>query len=341
MLTEKEIKQIKEELDNCKNPLYFFHDDPDGLCSFLLLYRYVREGHGTLVKTTPKIDKKFLKKVEEYNPDKIFIVDIAMVDQDFLDEVNIPVIWIDHHEPLDRHKVKYFNPRKHKTENNVPATALCYEVVKQDLWIAAIGAIGDWYYPEYCKEFSEKYPDLLPKGMNNPGKILYETKLGLLSRIFSFILKGKIPDAAKCFKIMTRINDPYEILEQKTPQGSFIYKKFETINKLYEELLKEAVKNASDDKLLVYQYQDNKMSFTGDLANELLYRYPHKVIIIAREKDGEMRMSLRSTKKPIRPVLEKALFGLEAYGGGHEYACGACVKKNEFNEFLDRIRKGF
>lgn len=42
MLKEDEIKMIKEELDSCKRPLFFFHDDADGLSSFLLMYRRKR-----------------------------------------------------------------------------------------------------------------------------------------------------------------------------------------------------------------------------------------------------------------------------------------------------------
>ena len=67
-LNEEQVKKIRDELDNCQNPLYFFHDDPDGLCSFLLFYRYKKEGNGVVVKrATPQVDDKFLHKVKEYN----------------------------------------------------------------------------------------------------------------------------------------------------------------------------------------------------------------------------------------------------------------------------------
>ena len=60
------------------------------------------------------------------------------------------------------------------------------------------------------------------------------------------------------------------------------------------------------------------MSFTGDLSNELLSKFRDKVIIIAREKSGEMKASLRSPQSiNIQPVIMKALEGLEGYGGGH------------------------
>ena len=92
MLTKKQINDIREELNSCKNPLFFFHDDPDGLCSFLLLYRFINEGKGVIVKAAPRLDDKFLRKVEEYAPDKIFVLDIAIVEQSFIDNAKVPVI---------------------------------------------------------------------------------------------------------------------------------------------------------------------------------------------------------------------------------------------------------
>jgi nanoRNase/pAp phosphatase (c-di-AMP/oligoRNAs hydrolase) len=49
-------------------------------------------------------------------------------------------------------------------------------------------------------------------------------------------------------------------------------------------------------------------------------------------------MSLRSGN-PLLPILKKSLIGIDGYGGGHEYACGANVKKHHLKEFLDNIRK--
>jgi len=339
MLSKEEITKIRDELDNCKNPLFFFHDDPDGLSSFLLMYRYINEGHGIVFKAKPGLGVNFIKKVEDYAPDKIFILDIPIVDQDFIDGTNVPIIWIDHHSPLERSKVKYFNPRVKNKNDGTPVTRICYEVVKQDLWIATVGCIGDWHIPDFLGEFKNKYGKLLDKDLKDPGKIYFETVLGKLVRIFSYILKGKTSDGVKCFKILTRIDDPNEILEHKSPRGNFIYKRFDKIDKEYKELLNEAIKKASEDKLLIYIYDAKRMSFTGDLSNELIYRYPDKIILVGREKDGEVRMSLRSSKIELPQVIEKALIGMDGYGGGHEYACGANVKKEDFDRFVQSIRE--
>ena len=124
-LSKEQIVQIRENLDTCKNPLFFFDDDQDGLCSFLQLYRYKKEGKGIIVKTTPKLGTIFVTKVQEYQPDKIFILDVADVQQDFLDEMKVPVVWIDHHGPFERNNVKYFNPRISNWEDNHPTSYMC------------------------------------------------------------------------------------------------------------------------------------------------------------------------------------------------------------------------
>ncbi len=214
-LSPAQIQQIRDNLDNCKNPLFFFDDDQDGLCSFLQLYRYKKEGKGIIVKTTPKLGTVFVKKVEEYQPDKIFILDLAVVEQDFLDEMKVPVIWIDHHGPFERHNVKYFNPRIANWEDNHPTSYMCYQVVQQDLWIATLGCVADWFIPSFIRDFQKQFPDLVDKPYKTPGDILYNSKLGHLIRIFSFVLKGRTDDVMKCVKILTRIESPYEILNKE------------------------------------------------------------------------------------------------------------------------------
>src|SRR3989338_3274199 len=131
MLTPNEVASIKEELLNSKRPLFFFHDDPDGLASFLLCYRYIHEGRGLPVKAYPRITKEtYARKVEDYSPDKVFILDVAMVDQEFIDAVTVPVIWIDHHTLLERERVKYYNPQKRGV--NIPTPALIWQVIGEE-----------------------------------------------------------------------------------------------------------------------------------------------------------------------------------------------------------------
>lgn len=337
MIPEKEIKQIKDELEHCKRPIFFFHDDPDGLCSFLLFYRHISEGKGVVIKTHPRISEMFIRKVDEYGADKVFVLDIAMVDQEFIDNVKLPVVWVDHHEPLDRHNVKYFNSRLHG--ENEPPSSICYKVVKEDLWIAMAGCIGDWFMPDFKDEFCKKYPDLMDASIDKPEEALFNTKLGKLVKILSFNLKGKTQDVIKSAKVLTRIESPYEILDRTTSKGNYIYRKYQKIKGAYDELLNSAIEKKTEDKILLFPYTHDKMSLTKELSNELLYKFPEKIIIVAREKSGEMKCSIRTSgKKSLSDALAKALVEIEGYGGGHENACGAVIKKEDFEKFLDNLR---
>lgn len=339
MLTEKEIKYLREELSTSKNPLFFYDDDPDGVCSFILVYKIHREGKGIIVKSAPKLDLKFASKVNEINPDKIFILDIPIVKQDFVDAAKRPVFWIDHHEPTKLKKVHYFNPRLKDPNAYIPTTRMAYQLSgnEEDMWIAAVGCLGDWHMPDFVDEFIKKSPHLLPrkKDLNDA---VYRQPIGKLVRIFSFLLKGPTSEVRKSIKILTRIKSPEEILNRETAQGTFLYRRFEKINLKYVQLLNEAKKMVSRSKLLLFHYSENRWSFTADLANELANLYPQKIVIIARKKSGEMKCSLRA-KTDIRDALEKALVGIDGYGGGHEKACGAMIKEKGWEQFLKNFKR--
>jgi len=338
MLKEKEINQIKEELQTAKRPLFIFDDDPDGLCSFLLCYRFIKEGKGVIKKSSPKVTTAFLRKVEEYNPDKVFILDVPIVEQDFIDAVKVPIIWIDHHEPLDRYGIKYFNPRKHNQDVYYPVTKICYDVVQQDLWLAMIGCVGDWHIPDFKDEFCKKYPNLMDCKIKDPGKATYETELGKLIKIFSFALKGKISQVMRRVKVLTRIDNPYELLEGKTAQAKFVLKHTDRINEIYQKMLKEAKKKVGKGKIILYRYKEEQWALSRDLAGEMIHLHPDKIVIVGREKSGEVKCSIRSRSINIRSIIEKSLQGIEGYGGGHAYACGAVVKVEDFEQFMKNFK---
>jgi single-stranded DNA-specific DHH superfamily exonuclease len=342
MLSAKEVSQLKDALENCKHPIFFFHDDPDGLASFLLFYRKLKEGKGYCVKAFPHITADFARKVEEYGADAVFVLDIAMVDQEFIDAVKVPVYWVDHHAPVQRENVKYYNPRP--GGESVPASVLCWQAVceerPQDLWIAITGAIGDWYWPKFAKELQEQMPGFLPPEIKDVQEALFNSPLGQMVKAFSFNLKGPTSEVNKSIKILTRLENPDEVLKQTTARGRLIHKKFTFINSTYEKMLEAILKRPSKDRLLVHTYSHDELSLTKDLANELLYRFKDKVIVLGREKSGEVRCSLRAPADiQIDKALEKALVGVQGYGGGHEQACGAGIKQEDFERFIENLRR--
>lgn len=339
MITEKQIREAREILKNSDNPLYFFDCDTDGLCSYIMIYKKYGKGKGVVVKGTPTLDVDYLRKVEEHHPDLIVVLDKPGISQDFIDKVNVPILWVDHHPITEVEGVKYYyNPRVENPEAYIPTSYLAYRIAEGDLWIGALGIIGDYAIPDFIEDFRKKYPDLIGDE-KEAGRIIYETKFGKLIRTYNFILKGKTSEVNKSINILTKIEDPYELLNQETPRAKYIQKRSEKIEKEYNELLEKAKKWVKKDRILLFLYPDKKMSLTGDLSVELSYRYPDKVIVVGREKSGEVKLSLRSKGIRIDEPLKKALEGVQGYGGGHEFTCGANVKKEDFSKFIEQLKK--
>ena len=333
------LKQIKTYLENSTNPLIFFDDDSDGLASFLLIYKYLGRGKGVIV-THNAVDDSYLKSVEYYHPDLILVLDKHTITQEFVDKVNVPILWIDHHPPNPIEGVKHFNPLYSDKKDSRPTSYWCYKLTNENLWIAAIGIVADWSL-ELHQDFCKEYKDLTDCKLNEPPDVLFNTKLGTLAKLFTFILKGKKEDVKKSIKILTRIEDPNEILNGTTPRGKFIYKRFEKINREYESLLKDALENSIKYKnILLYTYSATSTSYTPILSNELQYKFPDKVILVARGKNDSFKISLRSYYKGniiLPKLINKALEGLNGYGGGHDHACGGNIHKDDFKTFVDRM----
>ena len=115
MLSKKKLSEIKSHLEKAQNPIFFFDNDQDGLCSFLLLQRAFGRGKGVAIKSFPDLNESYFRKVEELNADYIFVLDKPVISDSFLERVkekNIPFVWIDHHDvevqKLDF--INYYNP---------------------------------------------------------------------------------------------------------------------------------------------------------------------------------------------------------------------------------------
>lgn len=340
-LTENAIGEIRTAVQGAARPLIFFDDDCDGTTSFVQLYRFLGDGKGIAVKANPRVDSRYVRKVDEHQPDLVVILDKPVVEEEFFDGVRTPIIWLDHHAPVPpkRENVRYYNPRQQNDEDNRPTTYWMYKITGGPLWLATVGSVADWHVPDFIEEFAEQYGDLLPEG-RAVEEILFNSRLGKLARIISFNLKGSVSETMKSVKVLTRIETPYEILNQTTSRGKYLYKKYHKIAQLYESMLKRARAAATDEPVLRFTYADSSMSLTSDLSNELLYLYPEKLILIARIHNGEYKYSLRSAGKyAIPPMLERALKGIDGYGGGHTYACGACVSEDDNERFVDAIRE--
>lgn len=217
MIPENKLKEIRQALLNSARPLVFFDDDPDGLCSFLQFYKLNNDAKGVIYKVAGPLDERFLRKIDEIQPDTIFILDVPEVSQTFLDKAR-NVYWLDHHSPLNRKHVKYYNPMLWEKKDNRPVSYYSAKITNNCNWLAMTGSIGDWFIPEDLRKDFE-YPELLPKNITSPDAALFSSPLGQLSRVFSFVLKGTTRDAMTHVKIP---KDALEVQQEKLEKWRFI-----------------------------------------------------------------------------------------------------------------------
>ncbi len=341
MLTSKQVQEIKEHLEKAQNPVFFFDNDQDGLCSFLLLQRYIERGKGVAVKSFPDLDASYFRKVQELNADYIFILDKPVISKSFFEEVakvNLPVVWIDHHDVQIEIPdfVNYYNPLFNENKTNEPVTALCYQVTqkKDDLWIAVVGCISDRFFPEFYSEFRKQFPEL-SIDTKDAFDIFYKSDIGKISRTFGFGLKDRTTNVVSMLKFLTKAKGPYDILEENSKNKS-IHERFEFINKKYQKLLQKAMESG-DSKLLFFEYGGD-LSISGDLSNELSYIFPKKIIVVGYVNGTRVNISARG--KNVRDLIAKALIEIsDSRSGGHECAVGAQVGLENLEIFRKNLIK--
>jgi len=340
MLSQKQIEEIRIHLEKSQNPVFFFDDDVDGLCSFLLLARAIERGKGVSIKSFPGLNIGYLRKINELNPDYIFILDKPIVDNDFINAVlekNIPIVWIDHHDieinPEIKEKINYYN----SSPSSEPVTYIAYNIFKkeQDIWLAMIGCIGDAYLPDFAEKFAGNHPDMFIKRISAFDAI-YMTEIGRAVTMLNFALKDTTTNVVRMQKFLIKINSIYDLFEENSNTRQ-IHKKYSQLKKILDNLIKRAELSKKKSKILFFTYSGGT-SMSSELSNALKFRHPKKSIIIAYKNQEKANISARGDN--IKKLILKSIETIPgATGGGHEKACGARIPIDFLDDFKKNIEK--
>ncbi len=346
MLSQKQLSELRVILQQSQNPLFFFDNDVDGLASFLLLRRFIERGKGVAIKSFPALSSTYSRKIYELKPDMIFVLDKPLIEKSFIqaaEEKNLPLIWIDHHEPQESKESKYaqyFNPLLGKKKSNEPVTYWCYKITekKDDEWIAMLGCIADWYIPDFSTQFAKKYPDLFGK-IKDPAKALYKTEIGKIVKILSFALKDRTSVVVRMLRFLFTVKSPYELLE-KNEKTKSIYRRYEQINRKYIKLIERAKNIAKKKTKLLFFIYGGSLSLSGDIANELFYLFPKKVVVVAYVRGSKVNVSLRG-KVDVREIAARTMeaAGIKGSSGGHVNAAGASFGIEDLPKFQNALTK--
>lgn len=350
MLSESQIEKIRDHLARAQNPVFYYDNDADGLCAFLLIRRYIGRGYGVAVRSYPDLDVSYAKKVEQLKADYVFVLDKPFVSKDFIEELDrmqIPVVWIDHHE-LDIKieesaeelsemfkNFSMYNPALNKgdEQSSEPTSYLAYKITKrkEDMWIALMGCIADHYFPDFTREFAERYPEFWSKDVEEPFDVYYKTEIGRLAMGLNFGLKDSVSHVVQMQNFLLSCKGPNEVFLELEINKAF-REKYVEIKKKYDELLKKAVPSGSG-KIIQLVYS-GELSISSDIANNLSYLYSDRYILVAYKKGTITNISLRGDD--VRSLLKRVLSKLEdARGGGHRNAVGARIKTEDLERFMD------
>ncbi|MCH7567988.1 MAG: hypothetical protein IIA87_01070 [Nanoarchaeota archaeon] len=350
MLTKKQLSEIREHLERAQNPVFFYDNDADGFCSYVLFRRFLGRGKGVAVRTHPNIDAGYAKKAQEFGSDYVFILDRPFLGKEFVEEIEklqLPIVWIDHHDIKENindygyDNIFVYNPTrtsyKKSKKSNEPVTYLAYKVVnrKEDVWIAVMGCISDHYMPDFIKEFAKEYSEYWRQqiAIEKPFDAYYKTEIGFLARALGFGLKDSITHVVQLQNFLVSCKSPADVLseiESNRPFG----KKYRELRKKYDLLIEKAKKNV-DGKIIFFCYGGN-LSISSDISNELSFLYPGRFIIVGYMMESISNLSIRGDD--VKSLIEKLLPRFkDSRGGGHRNAVGVRLQ----TEDLERFKKEF
>jgi len=341
MNLKADFKKIKEQLEQSQNPIFFYDNDSDGLCSFLLLRRWIGRGVGVAIRSYPEINISYARKIDEYKADCSFILDKPFIDISFVKEIEkkaIPIVWIDHHKTetcnLNDSKDLYFFNWAEKYGEEKPVSYWTHKISekKEDIWIALMGCIADHYLPEFVNDFIKEYPDLWGD-VKTPFDAYFKTEIGKISMCLNFGLKDSTSNINRLQNFLINCKSPRDVLAELKENESF-RKKCNEIKKKYERLVEEASKCIKNN-LLFFEYS-GEISMSADISNKLQYLYPEKYVVVAYKKGVMANLSLRG--KNVKKIFLDVLKNFDkATGGGHDDAVGGRIKTEDLNKFKEEL----
>ena len=351
MLNKKQLEEIREHLEKAQNPIFFYDNDADGLCAFLLLRRFTGKGYGVAIRSYPDLNGQYLRKAEQLNADYIFILDKPLISKEFVAEADlmqIPAVWIDHHDMnLSEVSKEYssfksfylYNPalNRGKAKSSEPTSYIAYKISerKEDLWIALMGCIADHYMPDFASEFGKRYPEFWGKDVKEPFDVYYKTEIGRMALSLNYGLKDSISHVVQLQNFLISCKGPSDVFLELEINKAFRDKYNEVTGK-HNTLLKEAVESESGK--IVYLIYSGDLSISSDLSNKLSYLYSDKYVLVAYKKGPITNISMRGSN--VKSILEKILKKLEnASGGGHEDAVGARIRTEDLERFKELLEQ--
>lgn len=333
-------------------PLIIFHNDADGMCSCALMNRFlkskIRKRADVIPQPMPP-EKNLMAKIKMCLPTKIIFVDLAIDQKKRLIkrlESFCDILIIDHHpiiNDMNSERTVHFNP-KFKKDVYQSASYLVYKICshfpefnhKKNLWIAMVGAIGDYDLSsskDIVREAKKIYPEVIEKVDD---KSVRESLFGKIAEMITAAKAVGVPPE-EVEKILEDAKSYKEVLTNQ--------KLVDTYRKIQEEIeriiIDAKAKFDMNKKIFFYEIK-SKYSIRSVVATCLAEMWPDKIIIIYQKVRNKVRVAGRNQGGQFNmgKLLNLALSpGMKASFGGHPAASGGIIDENDWNEFKERLER--
>jgi len=315
-------------LSNVKECSVVYHGDSDGLCSAILMSKFLKE---RVKMASPndsygiQITDNLLEDLNNF-PSNVF-VDLA-VDQWDYKKLKSDILVIDHHSPKENlngiENFIHVNPRLKDPKIYLPASYLVYKILtemdsemKKYAWIAAIGILGDKGDITKIK-FSEDIKDL---------KFLSDV-IEACKGVYGY--RGII----KAYDVFKDAERPEDIQNSKLIRT---YHKFQ--RELDDTVTDFKYHSEYFEKKKAYLYKVyNKYNITSTISTILSEKEPDAAFFIyKRNKVLSMSARCQTSRINLAELFTRLSEGI-GRGGGHPPAAAANIPIENADKFLDRLK---
>lgn len=337
---EKAARFLKSVKEN-DNVVIIFNNDADGICSCALvdiLLRKKLKKETLLISQPMPMDKNLISRIRTTVPDKIIFLDLAADQQEQMVKKIAglaEVLIIDHHQvhkDMNSGRIVHFNPRMKKKGIYQSTSYLAYRIcsklddMKEHMWIAAAGMIGDYKLDdseELVKEIMKKY---------GAEKELYKSFLG---RITDMISAAQATKALSCEQMVRIIETSDAEGIRNNEKLADAYRKVENETaRLMEDAEAHAERHGN---IVLYDFKSS-ISLRSEISTRLSSRFKGKTVVIYEKIGSKFKISGRNQSgKDVAKLFKEAGEGLDVLAGGHEAAAGAAVAVNDWDEFKKRL----